>query len=236
MWMRRFGWDAICRETDGDPGGGPGDIGGVQGALGAIGVDIGDVSQEQADAPSGVSGADVGLGGEGFSVSRGMAALQDPTAVAARTGLGLANPVLGAMAALGGFMSGAAPPGEVGPPGAEPGEAGAGPGGEADQADLTTSASDRLARSVRSAGVDQPGTGGGTQRQTPAPGPTVPTGPTQADLDRERREAAEERRRRAARRQGRQSTIVTGPLGVFGPPELLQPRAIAGASKRLLGA
>lgn len=223
----------MCGEADGE-GEGPGDIGGVQGAVGAIGIDIGDVSQEQADAPSGVSGADVGGAGGRSTVSRGVSALSrtvtTPNPIA--MGLGLVNPALGFMANVGelGVNLAGEFGGTVGPSNAEPGEAGAGPGGEAD-----TARQPQLARSVRSAGVEP--TPGASRRLGPAaPAPTVPAGPTQEDLDRERREESDARRRRAARRQGRQSTIVTGPLGLFGPPELLQARAIPGASKRLLGA
>ncbi len=91
-----------------------------------------------------------------------------------------------------------------------------------------------LARSVRAAGV-APRVQGASRRLKPAPAPAVPTGPTQADLDRERREQSEDRRRRASRRQGRESTINTSPLGVFEPLQLQQPRAVPGASKRFLG-
>ncbi len=46
---------------------------------------------------------------------------------------------------------------------------------------------------------------------------------------------AEKDARRRRRRATRDSTIVTGPLGVPGQPELLFTRAIPGASRRLLG-
>ena len=182
---------------------------------------------------TGVSAAPASSEDDSFSFSHGLKALQQPENVISRTALSFANPVLGLLAGIGQFGAAAAPPGEVGPPGAEPGEAGAGPGGEAGDEDRRTP---ELARSVRSAGVAPTPTPSASRRLTPTPGPTVLTGPTQADLERERREESDARRRRAARRQGRESTIVTGPLGVFGPPQLLQQRAIPGVSKRLLGA
>lgn len=141
----------------------------------------------------------------------------------------LSKPAQLAVSLLGSLVEGTALEGESGPPDSpDSPDAPDGPGPD-------PKPQPELARAVRAAGV-APRVQGASRRLNPAPAPTVPAGPTQADLDRERRVQSDERRRRASRRQGRESTIVTGPLGVFGPPQLLRPRAVPGASKRLLGA
>ena len=273
MWMKRYGWDAICRDSDGGGGG----SGGTSAAEAAMGLGTFDETSGPTGSPGtgtgpgtgpgpsggapgpNVGGSDrggsVGSGGSGgpgsastaspapepeseSSVSRGLNAisreLNDPQGRVARGILGLISGPLGFVATIGAVGKGLAEEfgGSVGPPGAEPGAAGAGPGGEADEADRALIESRRFARSDRS--VDRDGAPTQGVSRTPAPAPTFDL--PSSDIDEIRAELdAEREARRRRRRTTRQSTIVTGPLGVPGRPELLQPTATAGASRRLLG-
>lgn len=265
MWMKRYGWDAICRDSDGEGSGG----GSAENDIEAQAFGIGPVGPPEAEvdfsldpgfgldpesevdfsqdpgfglAPETDFSLDpsFGLFDPAFdpeeeeedrgslrgAVSRTLDKKKDPEEAIVGALLSVVAPPLGGLFSLGQGLRGLAEEfgGTVGPPDSpDSPDAPDGPGPDRQPP---------LARSVR------------PPRRNDVSGPGVPRSPAPAppldlpssDIDEIRAELdAEREARRRRRRATRQSTIVTGPLGVMGRPELLRPTAIAGASRRLLG-
>lgn len=276
MWMKRYGWDAICRNGDGgegtggtsageasqgtatfdetDDGSGGGRGPGGQAAPGEPGANAPSPGSPNSQAPD-PNTANVNDPMDfnnldpidrGVQLSLGSRSKGPPSG----TSIGLAFSTAKTVGkAIDDFANSlgietAAPPqgpstGSEGGPESDFGESGnfdgVGFGGGntgGDSAEPAASAPQRLARSVRSAGRNDAPASGAARTPAPAPSLDLPS----SDIDDIRAELdAEREARRRRRRTTRQSTIVTGPLGVPGRPELLQPTAVAGVSRRLLG-